>query len=115
MSEAVCGSRREILYRIGKDKAGAHAVGEQTTGRGHAPVSPGARPPASPALCLEVPCPHQCPCVCASRAGAACMETSPSGTCGTQSSLPSAQAAAPSGEVRSQRGHCVSGSRLQGA
>lgn len=66
------------------------------------PPFTGARPPASPAPCQRVPCPLRCLCVCASRVGAAYMETSPSGTCRTRSSQPSAQAGAPSGESQSR-------------
>lgn len=101
-------SGKEKLFRMRKDEAEGPAVGMREQREMATPMSPahhppptGARPPVSPAPCQGVPCPLQCLCVCASRTGAACTETSPSGTCRTQSSQPSAQAAALSGESQS--------------
>lgn len=60
----------------------------------------GARTPALPARCLGGRCQPQCLCVCVLSTGAACMATSPSGTCRTRSSRPSVPAAALSGETQ---------------
>lgn len=98
---------KEKLFRMRKHKAEGPAVGVgELQDPCHLLITPphtGARPPVSPAPCQGVPCPLQCLCVYASRAGAVCTETSPSGTCRTRSSQPSAQAAALSGESQSHQ------------